>query len=58
MTKKTPHSPRKRAYEKPVLHVIELKAEETLAVPCKISFGAPGSTTGCGRAMCKSRLGS
>lgn len=58
MTKKTTHAPRKRAYEKPLLHVIELKAEETLAVPCKVVFGGPGQTTGCGRAMCKSRLGS
>jgi hypothetical protein len=58
MTKNVPHAPPKRVYEKPVLHVIELKAEETLAVPCKIAFGGPGQTTGCGRAMCKSRLGS
>ncbi len=58
MRAKAPQRPARRAYEKPVLHVIELRAEETLAVPCKVVFGGPGQVTGCGRSMCKSRLGS
>jgi hypothetical protein len=49
---------RRLPYERPQLQVIELKAEETLAQPCKIRLTSPGPVTGCGRSNCAGRLGS
>ena len=50
--------PRKRPYERPSFEAIELKAEETLAKPCKVQMFSPGPITGCGRNNCAGRLGS
>jgi hypothetical protein len=50
----------KKDYEKPVLRVIELAAEEVLSVGCKTGFsdhkGVAGS--GCLTGLCSSRTGS
>jgi hypothetical protein len=50
----------KQAYEKPKLRSIELAAEETLAVGCKIAPGRPGQSSpiGCGTAACSLKSGS
>ena len=47
------------AYEKPTMKVIELVAEETLAVGCKSFPGGPGKTSSvCGNALCALSIGS
>ncbi len=50
----------KQAYEKPRLRIIELAAEEVLAVGCKTAPGRPGqsSPTGCGSISCAITIGS
>lgn len=37
----TPHSKKRRPYEKPLLRVFDLKAEEVLSKGCKLSTGGP-----------------
>jgi hypothetical protein len=48
MKKDTKKKSVKSAYEKPQLHIIELAAEEVLAVGCKMT----GGPTNVGRASC------
>ncbi|MFZ3138774.1 MAG: hypothetical protein WA126_15440 [Thermodesulfovibrionales bacterium] len=50
----------KQAYKKPRLRIIELTAEEVLAIGCKTATGRPGqsSPTGCGTASCSVTFGS
>jgi hypothetical protein len=38
----------KQSYEKPMLRVIDLSAEEVLSVGCKTSFGDPSGVAGSG----------
>jgi hypothetical protein len=46
-------------YEKPALKIIELVAEETLAVGCKSFPGGPGKTGSlCGNSLCSLSIGS
>ena len=51
-------SDRRLPYEKPRLRVISLVAEEVLATNCKMQFGSPGSTYGCGNQYCNAPGGS
>ncbi len=50
----------KRKYEKPVLRLIELAAEEVLSVGCKTGFSDPRGVAGqgCLTGVCVSSLGS
>ena len=50
----------KQVYEKPKLRVIELAAEEVLAVGCKTSFTDPSGVAGngCTTGICSSTTGS
>lgn len=48
----------KLPYERPSFQRIELKAEETLAKPCKIKMFSAGPGSTCGRNACAGRLGS
>jgi hypothetical protein len=49
----------KQAYEKPRLRIIELTAEEVLAVGCKNAPGSPGvSGSLCGSINCALTVGS
>jgi hypothetical protein len=49
---------RKRPYEKPVLRVIPLVAEEVLGTKCKAGVGSHGPGFGCGNINCMSTGGS
>jgi len=50
----------KQPYEKPKVRIIELKAEEVLAIGCKTSYGDPRgvSGNGCLTGVCSSTTGS
>ena len=50
----------KQAYEKPRLRVIELAAEEVLAVGCKVNPGDPTgfNNQGCTTGVCQDTIGS
>lgn len=50
----------RQPYEKPELRLIELAAEEVLAIGCKSSFGDPSGVAGngCTTGICSSVTGS
>jgi hypothetical protein len=50
----------KQVYEKPKIRVIELAAEEVLAVGCKTAYSDPKGVAGngCLTGVCSSRTGS
>lgn len=50
----------KLPYEKPLLRIIELAAEEVLSVGCKTAFGDPTGVAGngCMSGTCKTTIGS
>lgn len=49
----------KEAYEKPKLRIIELAADEILAIGCKTAPGGPGqSGAGCTNPACSLAIGS
>jgi hypothetical protein len=53
MNRPTPPPAQRKPYEKPVLHTVDLHAEEVLAQGCKLQTGGPSrKNLGCNRGGC------